>query len=261
MSSNSSNLPHKPDEAAQDKRQPLQWRRVGIVAGIVAWAFFGFMLAQALGFACIAALQWAGVPLENIDQSIFNAVANFIIYSLAITIIIGVPWWIKKRKTTLVDLGLQRAPKWMDFVWLIAGIFVYLVLTAIVTGTAMVLFPQGDYMEAQDVGFTALTNNWQFVLAFASLVIVAPVAEEVIFRGYLFGKLQKHAATWLAVILSAALFSIAHWQFNVSLDTFALGIVLALSRVVSGSIWPAILIHMLKNGVAFYFLFVNPLVL
>lgn len=258
MSLNSSNAPVAETKPPAPK---WDWRRVGIIAGLVAWTFFAFILAQAIGLAAIRSLEWAGVPLSEINPAVFTTVANALIYGLAIVLIIGVPWWVKKRRTSIVDIGLQRLPRWMDFVWLLAGVFVYLILTALVTGAAMVLFPQNNYTEAQDVGFTSLANHWEFILAFVSLVIVAPVAEEVIFRGYLFGKLRKYASVVISVILTSLLFAIAHFQWNVGLDTFALGVVLALLRVVSGSIWASILLHMLKNGVAFYFLFVNPLVL
>lgn len=237
------------------------WKSAGIVALYTAWTFFGFMLAQALIAIVLLGLQAAQVPLESYDQTIFNTITNIVVYSLALTIIIGVPWWIKKHKTTLEDLGLNRLPNWKDFLWLLAGLIAYVILTALVNGVSRVLLPGADYEQAQDIGFSELTNQLQFIMTFISIVIIAPVAEEVMFRGYLFGKLKKVSKAWIAVVVSALLFAIAHFQFNVALDTFALGVVLALLRVTTGSIWASILLHMLKNGIAFYFLFVNPLVL
>ena len=122
----------------------------------------------------------------------------------------------------------------------------------------MHLIPGADYNQAQNTGFTGAASQGEILLAFVSLIIVAPVAEELIFRGYLLGKLRKYAPTWVAVLLTAGLFAVAHGQFNVGLDTFALGVVLCLLRIYSGSLWASILLHMLKNGIAFYFLFVNP---
>lgn len=242
-------------------RETWTWRRIGIIAGIVIWTFAGFMLAQAIGLAGIWVLQALGVPLADVSATTFNTVVNIIIYSLAIVIILGVPKLVKKRPTTKEDLGVQRYPQLKDVAWLFAGAITYLILTLIVTSFAMVVFPSGDYTEAQEIGFAGLTNNWEFILAFISLVIVAPVAEEVIFRGYMYGKLRKYAPVWLTVLLTSLLFAIAHFQWNVGLDTFALGVVLALLRFATGSIWASILLHMLKNGVAFYLLFVNPPVL
>lgn len=241
------------------KARMPRWRLALIALGLVTWTFFAFMLAQAVGFAVIRALQAAGVPLAEINQAVFTTGANAVIYTLAIVLVLGVPWLVKRRGTTLKDLGLQRLPRGKDFLWLLAGVGAYLVLTLLVTGLSMLLFPNLNYTETQDVGFTGLNSQLEFLLAFTSLVIVAPVAEEIIFRGYLFGKLRKYVSVAISVFLTALLFAIAHFQLNVGLDTFALGIVLALLRVVTGSIWASIMLHMLKNGVAFYFLFVNPL--
>lgn len=219
------------------------------------------MLTQAIGAVLIATATLAGAPLDQLNPSLFNTAANIIIYSLAVVIIIGVPWLVKKKKTTLQELGFTKKLRWTAPAWLLAGAFGYLILTLIVTSLAMVIFPSGNYTEAQEIGFDSLTHNWEYILAFVSLVIVAPVAEEIIFRGYLMGKLQARTRLWLAVLLSSALFAVAHMQWNVSLDTFALGIVLAMLRVVTGNIWMSIALHALKNGVAYYFLFVNPIVL
>jgi membrane protease YdiL (CAAX protease family) len=93
------------------------------------------------------------------------------------------------------------------------------------------------------------------------LIIVAPVAEEVLFRGYLYGKLRKSVPVWAAIGIVSVLFGSIHGQWNVAIDVFALSIVLCVLREITGSIWAGILLHMVKNGLAFYILFINPAVL
>jgi uncharacterized protein len=239
-----------------------KWRRFGIVVALIAWTFLGFMLAQAIGLAVVQVLYLGGaITQADLQSSLFQSVSNLCIYTLAAVLIIGIPKWVKKRGTSLADLALTRSPNWMDLVWLITGAFVYLILTVTITSLSMVLLPSANYTQEQEIGFNQLAHSWEYILAFVSLVVVAPVAEELIFRGYLFGKLRKYAPVWVSVLLSAALFAVAHMQFNVALDTFALGIVLALLRVITGSLWASIALHALKNGIAFYFLFVNPIIL
>lgn len=259
MFSNSSKAPIAPINTEVPKRR--FWYRFGMTAGVIGWVLFGFALAQALGVGLVFGLQAAGVPLEAVNASVFSTAVAVVVYVLAIVIIIGMPKWVLKRKTTRAELGIAKKPKWMDLVWLFCAIFAYLVLTVSITALAMYLFPAADYQQKQNIGFEALTHSWEYILAFASLVVIAPIAEEVIFRGYLFGKLKKYAAVWVSVLCSAALFAVAHGQWNVALDTFALGIVLASLRVVTGSIWASIALHALKNALAFYFLFVNPIIL
>lgn len=226
--------------------------------GLPAWTFLGFMLAQAIILAVFAAAQAVGVPFEEVNETVFNSVTGGVIYALAIVIVIGVPYLVKRRATSKEEVGLQRLPTWLDIALAPAGAIVYIMLTLVVTALAMTFLPFVDYTQEQETGFGNIATQFEYILAFISLVIVAPVAEEVLFRGYLFGKLRKYAPVWMSILITSALFALVHFQWNVALDVFALSIVLCALRLISGSIWPSILLHMLKNGTAFYFLFINP---
>ena len=95
----------------------------------------------------------------------------------------------------------------------------------------------------------------------AASVFLAPLVEETLFRGVVFGSLRpKHRL--LAYALSTGLFSLLHvWQYilvsaDASLLVYALqyipsGVALAYCYERSGSIWPPIFLHMLLNTVAF----------
>lgn len=230
------------------------------VIGIVGWVCAGFILAQAIGLGIIWVLRELGVPLAEVNEIIFTTAANMVVYALALGIIIGIPWGLKKWHTTFEELGIRKI-RWIDLLWVLTGFIGYYVLTIVINLTARALVPGADYEQAQETGFSLLATNWEFALAFISLVIIAPVAEELIFRGYLLGKLQKYAPAWLAIVASALVFAVAHGQFNVALDTFALGIILAFVRIKSKGLWAPIVIHALKNAIAFYLLFVNPIFL
>jgi membrane protease YdiL (CAAX protease family) len=82
-----------------------------------------------------------------------------------------------------------------------------------------------------------------------------------LFRGYLLGKLRKYVPLWAAILVTSLLFGFVHGAWNVGIDVFALSIVLCLLRVWTKTLWAPILLHMLKNAVAFYLLFINPLLL
>jgi len=236
-------------------------RAILFCIGLPAWVFIGFMLAQALVIVLVEVLQKLGVPLGDINASLLQVVAGGAVYALSLVIVIGVPWWVKKARTTKEDLGVQRLPSWMDIVWAPTGAVVYLILTATITFIAMNLLTFVDYSQPQDTGFTNISAQGEYIMAFIMLVIIAPVAEEVLFRGYLFGKLRKHAPLWVSILITSVVFALVHGAWNVGLDVFALSIVLCLLRVVSGSLWPSIMLHMMKNGLAYYFLFINPSVL
>lgn len=233
-------------------------RRILATVGLPVWVFVGFIVAQVAIALAIVGLQNLGVSFASVNESILNAVGGAIIYALALLLVIGLPWVIKKRRTTKEELGFGRWPSWMDFLWTPAGMVAYLILTTLVMQLAMMTLTFVDYSQDQETGFAQIATRWEYIVAFVSLVLVAPVAEEALFRGYLFGKLRKVAPLWLAILITSLLFAVVHGQWNVGIDVFALSIVLCLLRVVSGSLWPSILLHMLKNGVAYYFLFINP---
>jgi len=263
MSQNSSS--HTVDTAiAPAEQKPMKKslkRRILLCIGLPLWVFLGFMLAQAIVIVVIEVLQNMGVPLGDINPSIFQVAAGGIVYALSLLIVIGAPWLIKKSRTTKEELGIQRLPTWLDIVWVPAGAIVYLILTALISAFAMAFLTFVDYGQTQDTGFSNISAQSEYIMAFLMLVVIAPIAEELLFRGYLFGKLRKHAPIWVSILITSVVFAIVHGAWNVGLDVFALSIVLCLLRVVSKSLWPSILLHMMKNSIAFYFLFINPTVL
>ncbi len=101
-------------------------------------------------------------------------------------------------------------------------------------------------------------------LTFISLVILPPLAEEIMVRGFLYSTLKKAMRPIGAVILTSALFAAAHLPeggaagplYIAALDTFILSLVLIYLREKTGGLWASITLHASKNGIAFLLLFV-----
>ncbi|QQG50676.1 MAG: CPBP family intramembrane metalloprotease [Candidatus Saccharibacteria bacterium] len=225
------------------------------------WVVVGFGLAQIILAIVLYGLKALGVPFAAVNESVFNTVVGASVYLLSMLLVVGVPWWAKKRSTTRSDIGLTRLPSWLDIGMAPAGFVVYLILSVILVSIATAIVPSIDMNQVQDTGFKSIYYGYEYILAFTMLIIVAPVAEEVLFRGYLYGKLRKSVPVWAAIGIVSVLFGSIHGQWNVAIDVFALSIVLCVLREITGSIWAGILLHMVKNGLAFYILFINPAVL
>lgn len=90
------------------------------------------------------------------------------------------------------------------------------------------------------------TGTLGIVLNYLWMVLVAPVFEEVLFRGGLLGTLKKHG-NWFAVIVSALLFGLAHVNISQMLYATALGIMLGIMYVRAGSVVPCIITHICIN--------------
>ncbi len=234
------------------------WKKTSRALLLLAWVMGVFLGVQVVIRGILEALIALGVSFEGVNEAVFSSVVGVFIYTITIITVIGVPWLLGHR-TTKEQLGLSRSIKAKDYGWLGIGAVAYFTLTIIISSLAMILLPMIDFEEQQVTGYESIANNFEYVLAFIGLVIVAPVAEEVLFRGYLFGKLRAaQIRIWVSVLLVSLLFAVAHFQGNVGVDTFALSIVLCFLRVFTGSIWSSIMLHMFKNGIAYYFLFINP---
>ena len=92
------------------------------------------------------------------------------------------------------------------------------------------------------------------VFSAISVVIGASVTEELYFRGLLYGRLELRFARAAAVVGSAGAFGLAHFQPDAFPTLFALGLILGLLRMRTGSIWPAVGLHAANNGLAFAYL-------
>jgi uncharacterized protein len=85
------------------------------------------------------------------------------------------------------------------------------------------------------------------LLAIPLAVLVAPVCEETLFRGFVYGWLRSRMRWSYAVVVSAVLFSAAHRSPLLALPLMAAGVVLAYVYERSRSIWPGVMVHALFN--------------
>jgi len=82
-------------------------------------------------------------------------------------------------------------------------------------------------------------------------VIIAPICEEIVFRGYLYKAFRDHFKPWYAIVLSAALFSAIHLEPLAAVQLFVIGIVLAYVYEKTDNLMAPIALHMLNNAIAF----------
>ena len=137
-------------------------------------------------------------------------------------------------------LGVRRFRP-SAFLWMLAAIGAYVVLAAVFV--ALIGEPQQDDIAA-DFG-----PLWTQILL---IVFAAAIAEEVAFRGLLFGGLRTRMPGWAAALISAAVFGILHAITRISAVPvlIAFGFILALLYERTGSIVPGILLHMANTSFA-----------
>lgn len=239
----------------------LLWTAISIISSQVV---VGYLMIMILGKETFA---------EPMPTAIFSALS----YVLAMGLILFVPPMLKKcwskdsGKSTKnlgdsslrAELGLRGLPTWTDIGLAPVGYLVFLVL-GVIMSSIFSIFPWFDANQVQDVGFNTYMAGGDRVIAFITLVVVAPIAEEIIFRGWLYGKLRNKFSSFttnmasivFSALLVSILFGAIHMQWNVGVNVFALSLVLCTLREITGTIYSGILLHMLKNGLAFYLLYV-----
>jgi membrane protease YdiL (CAAX protease family) len=98
---------------------------------------------------------------------------------------------------------------------------------------------------------------WFFLVA----AVIAPIVEELFFRGFLFQGFRQSYGWLPALLLSSAIFGVAHLDPVSLVPTFVLGCVLAYLFHRSNSVWPGIIFHATVNSmslIAVYVISQNP---
>lgn len=232
------------------------WRIVAIIVCLAIWTV-------AVLIACQYAISYGMYFIlgrEQLLTPVWTTVCNALIYSLATFLIIWVPVrFFKKKKLTREELGFRDLPTWTDILLAPAGFIVYLIIAA---GLVALFsnFSFFDIAEKQELGYT-LNTGIDRLIAFFALCIVAPIAEEVIFRGWLYHKLRstipgKALSIIVSTLIVSIIFGVLHGQWNVGVNVFAMSLVLCGIREVTGTIYAGILLHMLKNSVAFVLVYI-----
>ena len=103
-----------------------------------------------------------------------------------------------------------------------------------------------------DLGVTFSSNFFEILMIFMLIAIVAPISEELMFRGYILDSIQRLHGDKVAILLSSILFGLLHvfggWYIVGS--AFLGGLIYAWIRVKTDSLIPCIASHMMWNAFA-----------
>ncbi len=106
----------------------------------------------------------------------------------------------------------------------------------------------------QGMNFLQFNTPFEALLIIAGAAVVAPIAEEMVFRGFFQGQLEQglNDAT-RAVLYSAGLFMILHFNPWWAIQIYTLGMILGYLVWRTGSVWPAVILHGVNNLAAIMF--------
>ncbi|MEM9079860.1 MAG: type II CAAX endopeptidase family protein [Verrucomicrobiota bacterium] len=139
-------------------------------------------------------------------------------------------------------LGLDRAPKFRPILGMFALAFLYN------WGLAWVLEDYGAEVVGESV-YWGEDGWWGLVFAVSSGVVLAPLVEEVVFRGALFPALARGRSVGFSVVVTTVLFAFIH-NYNLYglLSVSFFGVATCFLYRATGSLWTAIFYHAFYNG-------------
>jgi hypothetical protein len=201
----------------------------------VAWGLGAFVV-------WVVIFGTVGVVGEQLNWPI--DVGLLVIFGEAVLL---VPVWyftVHKYGVGWAALGLRGFRSWA--VGMGCGLMLLSMIFNLVYQAFLSLF---DLQIQPDIAI--MFNNTNFPLALlVGGAVLAPLVEEIYFRGFVFAGLRQRWSWQKAALISAGLFALVHFIPTSVIPIFILGFIFALLYQVSGSIWPAILMHMLTNTLA-----------
>ena len=205
---------------------------------------------------CIVGFYYLSVVLNAMDavgtknreitaaDLIFNAGLQFFMVAVVTGMVVA-------RIRPITWLGL----KWKNWPWVfwIAPVTVLTMWTAFAglyaIGYNDLIEGLGLQMVQETVDLFQTTQDMKVVILMSlTAVVLAPLCEEVVFRGYIYPTLKKFSGPWIAAIVSALFFSAAHGSLATLAPLFIFGSALVFLYEWTGSIWAPISAHLLFNG-------------
>lgn len=224
--------------------------------------FFG---AQFVALTFLYAFLSAQGRSESEINSLFETNYNYmLVFSLLVAaLVLCIIFWVikKKSKNPWDYLLLKRKPLLREIgVVLLTyiGYFIVLILATTIVGNATSV----DINQQQELGFSAPQKLSGYLQVYLIIAVIPPILEEILFRGFLFGTLKRRLTVKWAASITCILFGVAHLEYNnlnwiAAIDTLLFSAFLIYLVQRQKSLYGAMLLHCIKNSIAFYVLFVH----
>jgi membrane protease YdiL (CAAX protease family) len=144
------------------------------------------------------------------------------------------------------QFGLNGAPLRLTLRVALLGALAYFVFSLVYD--AMVQ-PHNPQKVVQSLG--ADTNKLLLVIGAIVVIAVAPLCEELFFRGVLFTVLRQRMPFWPAAVIDGVLFGFVHGALVIVPVLAALGVMFCWVYERTGSIFPTMALHALNNTIAY----------
>jgi CAAX protease family protein len=225
--------------------------------GVPVWSpllvvLAAFLLVLITQVVVVIGVELAGGDIQRVTESDAATIGFTVVLDLSlVACTVAVVAWLGSRRPTAIAFGL-RLPEWRSALgWTLAAYATFW-LAAIVVG---LIFGEP---EEQDIVVDLKAEDSALVLAgFAVMTcVLAPLAEEFFFRGFLLKVLHERTNAVIAVLITGIAFGLVHlpsgdWVGTIVLSLF--GMALCVLFIVTSSLVPCIMLHAFHNSISFGF--------
>jgi uncharacterized protein len=220
--------------------------------GVPVWAPFVALLATFAGVLVLATIVGIGIAIAGGDAETDSDALVLSLTAAQAALLVAVAWFtvrLLSRPPVPASFGLRGTPALPALGWSALAYAGFWVMTLII----LVALGEPDDQE--------LVQDIQDESAFAVLAgyavlscLLAPLAEEFFFRGFMFRALAERVRPVLAALITGGVFGVIHLpgapaQSVLVLAIFGAALCFVLAR--TGSLIPCIMLHALNNSIAF----------
>ena len=216
----------------------------------IDWTLRTTVLGLIGGFVASIFVPLLVLPFDpdlDSDGALLAAQALFGATLIGVAVGIASGWDLGSVRDGLRRLGLRGfSPS--AFGWMAAVLVGYYIAAGLFA--SFVLEP-----EQEDIGgeLGACGSSIADILIPVGLIVVlAPISEELFFRGFLFSGLRSRLSLWPAALIAGAVFGLVHAPTGITtvIPLAALGVGLCWLYERTGSLWPSIFAHTINNALA-----------
>ena len=244
----------EPGAPAAAPEMPGGWRYRD-VGYLILFAAPALLIVNVIGFSVYFGLGLFRDSAPSVLDSLTSApLALAVQFVWSLTLL----WFIYWRITVRYKLPFGPAIGWTTrghsrFHYIFLGLLLNLVVSLGVT-----LLPK----PGKPLPIDALMSQDQLSFALVALfaVFIAPVVEELLFRGFLFPVFERSHGAFVAILLTSAMFTALHgrqnaWQWQVLLGLFLVGAAFGAVRANTRSVVPSAFMHAGYNATMVLLLF------
>lgn len=218
-----------------------------LMAAAIAAAYFA--MAALHGWAGARAALTSLVAALQVDNEFSTARLAFglLLYAAALVALLLIARW--RGGADWRSLVAWRPPAWPRRDKMLWGIAALGLVYGLASSAAL-----GYFYPKSDSWLLVPRDHLSAGLLLALAVVGAPLVEETYFRGWIYTSLRFRLGMWPALVISALLFGLAHYESThlYALAVFPLGLVLGALRERTGSTRTSMLFHAANNLIAFF---------